>query len=330
MAKQVILPFEDKPVSLMYQTCAFCMGIIQGNAKADITPWLSSKFINCRFSPAAKNKFIYYVLDRWCTEDKILFHQRMELLPESYDLLFKGDIISLFKQMLDLGWYVHGGYNEQCIPGKSSYQKRYYEHDYLLIGYDDTEGHFISVGYLDNGKFQRFTIPYECMKSALDSLKAPKINCNFWKYNEDATFVMNNSRFLTELEDYLSSTTSYSIYRDDKIWGIDAIKAVANELVVTCKSENYIDNRYTLGVYEHKKFMVNRIEYLLENGYLKDRNFLNTASDILKLSETAHLLGIKYDFTGNESISTSINELYDKMIALEKKYLNDVLLELKK
>lgn len=68
MAKLIILPFEDKPIALMYQTCAFCMGIIQGNAKTDITPWLSSKFINCRFSPLAKNKFIYYVFDRWCTE----------------------------------------------------------------------------------------------------------------------------------------------------------------------------------------------------------------------------------------------------------------------
>jgi hypothetical protein len=278
----------------------------------------------------AKNKFIYYVLDRWCAEDKILFQQRMELLPESYDLLFKGDIISLFKQMLDLGWYVHGGYNEQCIPGKSSYQNRYYEHDYLLIGYDEDAKHFISVGYLANSKFQRYAIPYECMKNSLATLKAPKINCNFWKYNDGDTFEMNNIRLVTELEDYLNSTTSYSIYKNDKVWGIDAIKSVGNELAATCKSDNYIDHRYTLGVYEHKKFMANRIEFLLKNEYLKDSDFLNVANEILKLSQTTHLLGVKYEFTKSESISTSINELYDRMIALEKDYLRGVLLELKK
>ena len=38
MKKKVILPFEDHPYSLTYHYIAFPMGIIQGNAKKDITP----------------------------------------------------------------------------------------------------------------------------------------------------------------------------------------------------------------------------------------------------------------------------------------------------
>ena len=47
MKKKVRLPFEEQPVMRMYHNMAFPTGIIQGNAKEDITPWLCGKCINC-------------------------------------------------------------------------------------------------------------------------------------------------------------------------------------------------------------------------------------------------------------------------------------------
>ena len=58
MKKKVLLPFEDKPYSQMYHGCAFSMGIIQGNAQKDLTPWLSSKYINCWYYELV-NTFYY-------------------------------------------------------------------------------------------------------------------------------------------------------------------------------------------------------------------------------------------------------------------------------
>ena len=57
MDKKIKLPLEMKPLSVMYHNLAFPFSVIQGNAKCDITPWLSYKFVNCMFEPFAENKF---------------------------------------------------------------------------------------------------------------------------------------------------------------------------------------------------------------------------------------------------------------------------------
>ena len=99
MKKKVILPFDDNPYSLMYHGSAFPLGIIQGNATEDLTPWLSSKYINCWFAPTWGNKFAYYVTDHWATGYKILLQQRIDLFPEQYDLIFKKVVLFLFRKL---------------------------------------------------------------------------------------------------------------------------------------------------------------------------------------------------------------------------------------
>ena len=57
MKRKIILPFDDYPIPSMYHNVAFPMGIIQGNAKGDITPWLCGKFLNCYFNANTENQF---------------------------------------------------------------------------------------------------------------------------------------------------------------------------------------------------------------------------------------------------------------------------------
>ena len=262
MRKKVLLPFDDSPFSLMYHGSAFPLGIIQGNATGDLTPWLSSKYVNCWFASTFVNKFAYYVTDHWAKEDMILFQQRIDLYPEEFRAIYKGDIIFLFKKMLELGYYPHGTYNEEYIPGKRWFHKEYYSHDFILIGYNEIDKHFISVGYLEDKKFQRYIIPYDCMKLAISTHRNPKISYNFWKYNVDAKYDFNYERLIIELSDYLQSTTSLKIFKQNRKWGVNAIRELGEYIVTACENENYIDHRYTRGVMEQKYFMNIRIDYL--------------------------------------------------------------------
>lgn len=101
--KEVLLPFQEQPYNLMYHNTAFPMGIIQANATQDLTPWLCGKYINCYFKTfSGSNKFVNCITDNWAEKDQILFKQRLELAWEHYEIYF-GNIISLLKNMLDLG-----------------------------------------------------------------------------------------------------------------------------------------------------------------------------------------------------------------------------------
>ncbi len=330
MRKKVILPFDDKPLALMYHNVAYPMGIIQANATEDITPWLSSKYINCWFNKSEKNKFMYCFADQWATEDGILIQQQIELCPDEFKAVFQHDIIFQFKKMIDLGFYPHGFCNEEYIPYKAPYQQRYFSHAFMLIGYNQTKKHFIAVGYLADRKFHRYEIPYDCMEMAIATHKSPQKCINFWKYNDNASFKLDYNRLIVELEDYVSSKTSSKIYSDNSIWGMNAIKELGRYIENACIKENYIDYRYTFGVLEHKRFMHTRINYLLEQGYLNDKMYLEYTQKILHLAEICHLLSIKFLANGQQKIATEINDKYSEIIKLEEKYLPSVLSDLKK
>ncbi len=169
----------------------------------------------------------------------------MDLYPELYNALYSRDLLFQFRKMLNLGYYPHGNYNEEFIPGKEPFQKRYYSHDFILIGYDDRKQVFISVGYLLDQKFHRYSIAYEDMKKAVYSIRGPKIAYNFWKYNQEAKYELNISKLVTELSDYIQSTTSQKKKFNNVCLGMQAIHELGSYIVKTCSKENYIDLRYT-------------------------------------------------------------------------------------
>lgn len=133
MKQKILLPFEYNPCVRMYQGEAFAMGMVEGNVSVDIKPWLSGKFINCYFQEEVQNKFYISFNDPWTLEDNILMHQCLRLSDELHKI-WGIDYINLFKQMLNLGWYPSGRYNEEYIPQKNAFQKRYFYHDFILVG----------------------------------------------------------------------------------------------------------------------------------------------------------------------------------------------------
>ncbi len=320
MESKVILPFEDQPYSLMFHHTAFPMGIIQANAREDITPWLCGKYINW----ALNRKDLYHfsiVQDERGFEDGILFVQRQELFPKTYRAIF-GDIIEEFKRAISLGNYLYGFYNEEFIPGKVHYQKRHYLHNYLLIGYDDAEQAFVSVGYLEDYRFQRYRIAYEDMRRALETLQSPKIVSELYLLNPDAKFELNLPRVTRELSRYLSSAPTLG---GDFDWGLSVYERLTAFFTSLGNDGKPLDIRQTRGIMEHKFFMKMRMEYLLEHGYLCDRAALARAEEIYREAERVHLLALKYNMTGRTSLISAINNSLHQMCAVEQGYLPGVL-----
>lgn len=105
MNNKVRLPFKTNPLSVMYHNLAFPLGVIEGNAKCDITPWLCHKFINCIFNSNVENKFS--ISDNWGISEQINFSQQMHLYFDSYNKIGI-DIIQMLKTMLVNGIMLTG------------------------------------------------------------------------------------------------------------------------------------------------------------------------------------------------------------------------------
>lgn len=328
MRKKVILPFDDKPIPVMYHNLAFPMGIIQGNAKTDITPWLCGKYINCYFDPKSpKNKFNICISDNWTITEKIIFKQSIAIDRELFsDLHF--DIVTLLRKMLSCGHYVHGSYNEEYIPGKYSYQKEYFAHDFLLIGYNDISKCFSSVGYLKDGLFQRYEIPYENMLNSMITMKRERFEFNFRTYNQDAEYSINLECIKENITDYIQSENNLKQYQGDKSYGLESLKTLSEFFVQEAEQSKWVDSRYTRGLMEHKYFMRMRIDYLLLNRYINDESYLQLAQEVYNISERIHMLGLKIKMTGNISPVYKINEYMAIMNSIEHEYLPKVLREL--
>lgn len=327
-----MLPFEDGPRSLMYHNTAFSMGIIEANAATDITPWLCNKYINCWFfkDRNSQNKFNISTIDNWATSNKVLILERINLIPDLFEMAF-GDVIEFLKRRIANGSYPHGTYNEEFIPGKRDYKNKYFAHDYLLIGYNDYLNEFTSVGYLANERFQRFQISYDDFYKAIRTLRNSTYNINFWKFNSHAPLEINTNFILQELIDYTNSNTSMKIYSQNRWWGIDAIIHLALYFEDQCDYNNQFDNRYTRGLMEHKYFMLKRIEYFINTSIIRNdaEIFLECAKTVYQKSQLIHMLSIKYNISGNKKYGIQIINLIHDMVDCEKSYIYDVVEMLK-
>lgn len=321
MNKKIVLPFDINPLSVMYHNLAFPLGVIQGNAKCDITPCLCHKFINCLFNPPAMNKFSISLFDNWGIGDKMTFHQQIQLFYDAYDIIGV-DIIQVLINMLANGYYVGGNYNEEYIPGKQAYGVKYFPHDYLLIGFDNEKEVFYSVGYLTK-QFVNYEISYANMRMALTSLANRKPVFNFYQYNTEVEMTVNVEKILSALQDYLSSSNSLQQYTKGLFYGLDAIDELG-EYYVSHGNQNNFDHRYTKGLMEHKNIILRTIKYLCSHQYITDNEYISRSESVFEYSSIIHNLGIRFKLLGDYNTLQEIRSIIKIMRELEQSYLVSV------
>lgn len=327
MEKKFVLPFDINVYTKMYHHLAFPLGIVMGNAEKDITPWLCDKFINVRYFESNPNtKFDIVFGDKWFGEKRILFKQNIILDRYQYQI-FDIDIVNIMRRMINQEYYIHGRYNEQYISGKASYNKNYFFHDYLLIGFDDNKECFISVGYLNDGRFQEYQIPYESMRKSITSIANDNIYIGFIGYDREFDFHCNLHRVRVGLYNYLHSISDTVAHSGD-CFGLDAMKHLILDFERRIAEKRSLDIRFTRGVMEHKFIMHLRFRYLLNNGYIKSKLILDMAKRVYDMSEKIHMLALKYNITQNANTAESVISLLRETINEEERYIPLLLKEL--
>lgn len=324
------LPFEYKSFARMYHYTAFFSGIVQANAKTDITPWLCGTYINCDFRSTCQiNRFNYDVYSGWGQDEGVLIRKNAEISP----LLAENigiDFADLFRTMLDAGMYVYGIFNESCIPGKETYQKDPRPNDFLLTGYDDRLRVFHSAGYLSPKIYSRFSIPYDCLHTALQTLETPQYLLSGILPNPDFEYSLHLHRIIRETEGYLLSVRAQGERKPNECYGLDAVEALAAyyEGAATCGES--IPYLYTRAFMEHKSFWVTRLSYLKKIGIPIPQKAILDAKKVYDTARRLHDAEEEQFQTLSQKTKQMIADGIRTSTAAEKAYLSEVVEILKK
>lgn len=142
------------------------------------------------------------------------------------------------------------------------------------------------------------------MVKAIETLRTPKNELRFWKYNSTAEFSFNFKRIISDLSDYINSENSLPHPQyNNRSFGLSAIINLCEYLLKTTSECGYIDLRYTRGLMEHKYIMNLRIKTLHEHNLFNDRKWLEKSKTVYDIAKKIHLLSLKFIMTNQKSIA---------------------------
>jgi hypothetical protein len=252
------------------------------------------------------------------------------------------EIIELIKHHIENNYYFYGFINEYYIPESSFYLKEHFIHDFLIYGYDDRRGLFLTAGYsFYNSQEMIYTtskIKYNDFYNAFIN----KDQCeNVFNWNDNIYFLTKNSntRYNVDLSMVIESLTDYLNSKNisDKYlrycnsiksmnFGVSVYSKIIEYYALVLDDKYFSDVRIPFLLWEHKKCMVARFEYI--NNIFRYIDFPSNYHDKLliieKETKTLIYILIKYILTKNKKILQKSVNTIKNIRSLEYETLNYV------
>ena len=316
------------PVSNCYQFMAFPLAILSLHSQSE--DWIYSNFIQICFdlnlSPIPYYYYIYdYTISPWLDVQRL---QKDILQANSINLL------SFIENSLNINYYVYCFVDEYYIPNRISYMKYHYFHDILINGYDSQLKQFNIFGYDEKYILASTMVSYDAFQSAItyENSNDPYLSqIILYKFKSNGNYSFSMESFIEQLNEYLNGINSskrFGILRDpwDRVYGIDSYHCLTKYLEKRLIDKNFIDIRIFHFLYEHKKLMQQRIDYLLRNGLINDKRFLDDWSVLVTQAEMIRNKILRSRIVGftNEKLQV-INKTLNNMYLDEKKTLSDLI-----
>lgn len=329
------LPIAKSPI-VGLQYLAYPLSIILNYEEC--YPWFYSNYIQLRWSRDLKNHLTFYfpgtekipemLLNPWL-DGQIM--QKGTL--ESNDI----DSIRLFIKSIDEGYYIYSWFDEFYVPKRLSYKKNHFIHDFMITGYNTDEKVFYLLGYSDRSLLETTKIKFEQLQEAMFSHNEKS---GSWLHNEvtllkksdDCDYKFDLNHVCSSLEDYLLETDTsknYSMFvrpNSELIYGMSVYEYLKKYFILLADKKITFSLNMIHILYEHKKCMSMRLEYMERTCGIKDIDSIKSAfADIENIALDARNLQIKYMMDYNPSTLLKINEKLNEMEPLEKQTIERLL-----
>lgn len=252
-------------------------------------------------------------------------------------LLSVTNILDFTINSIKQGYHVLLFLNEFFIPNRRAYNRKDYNHDLLISGYDIDKNIFNVSTYI-NKRFSEFTITFN---EFVDAYTYTNYNCNDYagiihllKNNTKIKYPFNLGQTIESLENYLESKNtfrnSFFPFQDWLAFGLNVYDYLIHELIKLADgNSNRFDIRPIHILWEHKKCMLSRLIYLEENGYVRSCGYYVEYLPIEKTINNLRLLLLKYQTTKQTTIVHTIVVRLKEVQGMEQIILNNLLKELR-
>ena len=297
--------------------------------------WMASSGIPAKQNTTSDNWFYNNTVEWRCTREFLQGFTTPEISLHTGNLwsipfLEKGGIstrfvrrcaLDLIKTMLDDGYYVaFSGVDDYYVQGKSWYQEQHFNHDGLIIGYDDDNGTLAIAAYDQRWIFSVFDTPQECFMQGLQALceKSSYGGIRAVKAKDEAQ-ELNLQTICEAVKRYISSNLETYPLTDTGI--VNGIVVYLDKLADGSISHERRDRRIFRFIWEHKKCMLGRIRAVEEKCQWDDS--LSAAyNEVVALGDKMRFIYSKFVIKYSGKDLENIQICLMKMKELEIKQLN--------
>lgn len=293
-------------------------------------PWVYNNFIQIRYNKSWRT--LTFDEHRSIMSDcpGLAFYP---ISREIIDLKFNHSIKDAIVEAINMNKYLMIFIDYYYFSLKQFYLKEHTEHELFIYGYD-LEKDLIYVGdNIQKGKFKFVSCPFQEIIDGYNHIPSDTYrfltDIRFVGVEKDASIKINCNQIIDRLEAYLYSRPTYDLmYEQECGFGTEIIRQMT---AVLKEHTGKFDIRPFHLLYEHKLLMEKRVQYLLENGYLKEEDI--KLSDFTLLREQMKSIRngvIRYNLTFKESRKEKLIEEWDKVRVSEEKLIKQLIDALKK
>ncbi len=323
-------PVKQSPI-ICYLHHAYALAIIMNYPQ--FLPWFYSHYIQLFCYINSKIFFNFYTpYDIFhsapCLDNKY-FHKKDVVLMNVDAKQFINDYIKE-------GYYVCTYLNEFYMPGKSTYKVSDFEHECLIYGYDNVNRRYSILGFNSRANYVSDYLNYEVFDAAyMHAFKDDILVLSRVKPEYEPGFDVGLVKLF--LRDYIYSGNTSRLYdeRNDFVWGIKVFECLKPYLDRVVAEGSFPDFRFFHVFWEHKKCLLDRINYMLQNGYIQSpshyASYLDIEKKFLILRNTVYkfnLICARNNTPCDRNMAEKILILADKAVENEVNILENLLSEL--
>lgn len=239
-----------------------------------------------------------------------------------------GDIIDFIKKAIRQNNYLLIMVDESKINALKRSESFF--HNLFIYGYDETAQQLLVGDFTFKERFSFEKISFDEFRNAYKNVLSVvnKLDGNggvtLWHMHRDVSYRLDiqfvKQRFVDYLNgySYMNQCVKGYYQAPDNVIGINVYTFLCEGMEKL--KETTSDMRKCLhNLYEHKRLMVERLEYMIKQGYISEREILNECKEIAKMAEVSCNLYIKFQLTQKWEMRDRIKELLREMKAREEK-----------
>ncbi|UJF31850.1 hypothetical protein [Paenibacillus hexagrammi] len=330
-----ILPIHTDPIIKGRHHYACMLSIITSYPCHQ--PWLYNNFIQLQLGTGDSNNALRF----YNSETPMYYSAKLFMESLKYDTLFAlkpSNYSDFIVESISKEKYIYLFIDKYYIPNTPFHKTQNRTMDLLIYGYDHPNRMFKVMSYNEKNAYDSIDVPYEAIEEGLKQTPHDGWCDNFYllKYKNDENQLMPN--YIREMIiDYIHSNNTserlgihgkdedirLSSYTNEYTFGVNAVKLATENLI----KEPYFNDCVTVltTIRDHKKMMLKRIEYMVENCYL-DNDY--QYSEILKLTEIARNYSIRYRLSRKKELFGKIHDILDEVLQKELRILIKVVTDL--